>query len=64
MIIEAELPNRLYRGKVRDTFDLGDGLMLMVATDRISAFDVVLPQRHTKQGPGAVPHLRLLVSSH
>lgn len=30
------------RGKVRDTFDLGDQL-LMVATDRISAFDSVLP---------------------
>ena len=31
------------RGKVRDTFQLGDGTLLMVATDRISAFDVVLP---------------------
>jgi len=31
------------RGKVRDTFDLGDGTLLIVATDRISAFDVVLP---------------------
>lgn len=31
------------RGKVRDTFDLGDGTLLMVASDRISAFDVVLP---------------------
>jgi phosphoribosylaminoimidazole-succinocarboxamide synthase len=30
------------RGKVRDTFDLGDSL-LMVASDRLSAFDVVLP---------------------
>ena len=30
------------RGKVRDTYDLGDRL-LMVASDRISAFDVVLP---------------------
>ena len=30
------------RGKVRDTFDLGDHL-LMIATDRMSAFDVVLP---------------------
>ena len=50
MIIEAELPNRLYRGKVRDTFDLGDGLMLMVATDRISAFDVVLPNGIPNKG--------------
>jgi phosphoribosylaminoimidazole-succinocarboxamide synthase len=31
-----------FRGKVRDTYDLGD-LLLIVATDRISAFDVVLP---------------------
>ena len=30
------------RGKVRDVYDLGDKL-LIVATDRISAFDVVLP---------------------
>ncbi|MDQ6746796.1 MAG: phosphoribosylaminoimidazolesuccinocarboxamide synthase [Candidatus Dormibacteraeota bacterium] len=30
------------RGKVRDTFDMGDHL-LMIATDRMSAFDVVLP---------------------
>jgi phosphoribosylaminoimidazole-succinocarboxamide synthase len=34
--------NLFHRGKVRDTYDLGDRL-LMVATDRISAFDVVLP---------------------
>ncbi len=31
------------RGKVRDTFRLPDGSLLMVATDRLSAFDVVLP---------------------
>ena len=31
------------RGKVRDTFVLPDNTLLMVATDRISAFDVVLP---------------------
>ena len=43
MIIETPLPDRLYQGKVRDTFDLGGGLLLMVATDRVSAFDVVLP---------------------
>ena len=42
-IAETNLPNLLHRGKVRDTYDLGDGLLLMVATDRISAFDVVLP---------------------
>jgi phosphoribosylaminoimidazole-succinocarboxamide synthase len=33
----------LARGKVRDTYELDGGELLMVATDRISAFDVVLP---------------------
>lgn len=37
----TELPNLLARGKVRDIYDLGDELMI-VATDRISAFDVVM----------------------
>lgn len=32
----------LFRGKVRDVYDMGDA-MLLVATDRLSAFDVVLP---------------------
>jgi len=31
------------QGKVREMYDLGDGRLLMVATDRISVFDVVLP---------------------
>lgn len=43
MIIETDLPSILHRGKVRDTYLLNDGQLLMVATDRISAFDVVLP---------------------
>jgi len=34
---------RLHRGKVRDLYALGDDHMLLVATDRLSAFDVVLP---------------------
>ena len=42
-VLQTDLPNLLHRGKVRDTYRLGDGLLLMVATDRISAFDVVLP---------------------
>jgi phosphoribosylaminoimidazole-succinocarboxamide synthase len=33
----------LRSGKVRDLFDLGDDRLLLVASDRISAFDVVLP---------------------
>jgi phosphoribosylaminoimidazole-succinocarboxamide synthase len=43
MLTETHLPNLLHRGKVRDTYDLGDGRLLMVATDRISAFDSILP---------------------
>ncbi len=34
----------LSRGKVRDNYAVGDDLLLMVATDRISAFDVVMDQ--------------------
>ena len=33
----------VYHGKVRDVYNINDDLMVMVATDRISAFDVVLP---------------------
>ena len=33
-----------YQGKVRDTYDLGDGRIVLVTTDRISAFDHVLNQ--------------------
>ena len=42
VLLETPLPNLAHRGKVRDIYDLGDRL-LIVATDRISAFDVVLP---------------------
>ncbi|MFB0559034.1 MAG: phosphoribosylaminoimidazolesuccinocarboxamide synthase [Dehalococcoidales bacterium] len=43
VLINAELPLPLFiRGKVRDTYDVGN-LLLIVATDRISAFDSVLP---------------------
>jgi phosphoribosylaminoimidazole-succinocarboxamide synthase len=34
----------VYRGKVRDLYDAGDGLLLMVASDRLSAFDVVMAE--------------------
>tara|TARA_B100000315_G_scaffold239916_1_gene259205 strand:+ start:418 stop:1311 length:894 start_codon:yes stop_codon:yes gene_type:complete len=50
MLIETDLPNLLHRGKVRDTHLLGDDLLLMVATDRISAFDVVLPNGIPNKG--------------
>ena len=43
-VFETNLSGLLYRGKVRDTYDLGDDRLLMVASDRISAFDVVMNQ--------------------
>ncbi len=45
-LFHSELPHleRLNRGKVRDIYAVGGEHMLIVASDRISAFDVVLPQ--------------------
>ena len=34
----------VYHGKVRDVYTIDDNLMVMIATDRISAFDVILPE--------------------
>jgi len=34
----------VYRGKVREVYNINDELLVMVATDRLSAFDVVLPK--------------------
>jgi len=42
--------HRLHSGKVRDIFAVDDHRMLLVATDRVSAFDVVLPQRIADKG--------------
>jgi phosphoribosylaminoimidazole-succinocarboxamide synthase len=33
----------IYRGKVRDLYEIDEQHMLMIATDRLSAFDVILP---------------------
>ena len=33
-----------YKGKVRDVYTIDDKFLVMVVTDRISAFDVVLPE--------------------
>ncbi|MDE6452256.1 MAG: phosphoribosylaminoimidazolesuccinocarboxamide synthase, partial [Odoribacter sp.] len=34
----------IYKGKVRDVYDINDEYLVMVVSDRISAFDVVLPE--------------------
>jgi phosphoribosylaminoimidazole-succinocarboxamide synthase len=43
---DFEFPGQksVYHGKVRDVYNINDELLVMVATDRISAFDVVLPR--------------------
>jgi phosphoribosylaminoimidazole-succinocarboxamide synthase len=42
-MVESDLPLKLFsRGKVRDTYELGPNQLLMVATDRLSAFDHIL----------------------
>ncbi len=48
-LTKTDLPRPAQRGKVRDIYDLGDAL-LFVATDRISAFDVVLPTGVPERG--------------
>ena len=40
----------VYHGKVRDVYDINDDLLVMVATDRISAFDVILPKGNPFKG--------------
>src|SRR5258708_29835343 len=41
-LLQSSLPFPVRRGKVRDVYDLGQSL-LIVATDRISAFDCIMP---------------------
>ncbi|HQL54743.1 MAG TPA: phosphoribosylaminoimidazolesuccinocarboxamide synthase, partial [Phycisphaerae bacterium] len=43
VIRKTDLPELVNRGKVRDVYKLG-GRLMIVATDRISAFDVVMDQ--------------------
>lgn len=40
----------VYHGKVRDVYNINDDLMVMIATDRISAFDVILPKGIPSKG--------------
>ena len=41
-----QFPGQLskYKGKVRDVYELEGGMLIMIATDRLSAFDVVMPE--------------------
>ena len=45
LVPESQLPlPLLHRGKVRDVYEVNSDTLLMIASDRVSAFDVVLPQ--------------------
>ncbi|MDA8392383.1 MAG: phosphoribosylaminoimidazolesuccinocarboxamide synthase, partial [Actinomycetota bacterium] len=45
-----ETLRKLHSGKVRDVYDAGGGRLLMVASDRLSAFDVVLAETVPDKG--------------
>src|SRR6202161_1419491 len=47
--VTVELP-RVHSGKVRELYDAGDGRLLLVASDRVSAFDVVMAEPITDKG--------------
>ena len=49
MPIQVDLPH-LYSGKVRDIYDAGDGRLLLVTSDRMSAFDVVMDEPIADKG--------------
>ena len=47
--MSVDLPP-LHSGKVRDLYDAGDGRLLMVASDRVSAFDVIMAEPIAEKG--------------
>jgi phosphoribosylaminoimidazole-succinocarboxamide synthase len=50
-VLDTQVPLPLiYGGKVRDMYEVGDGRLLMVASDRVSAFDVILSQPIPRKG--------------
>ena len=49
-LCETNLEWPLYRGKVRDTYRLNEETLLVISTDRVSAFDVVLRQPIPQKG--------------
>ena len=48
---------RIHRGKVRDVYAIDADSLLIVATDRLSAFDVILPDRDSREGAHPQQHL-------
>src|ERR1700745_2694376 len=53
----SDLPlPRIGRGKVRDIYAVGDDRVLLLTTDRISAFDVVMAETIPMKGQGVTQH--------
>ena len=50
VILKSNLNNLIHQGKVRDTHSFRDNQLLMVSTDRISAYDVVMPNGIPNKG--------------
>jgi phosphoribosylaminoimidazole-succinocarboxamide synthase len=50
VITKTDFPGLKYRGKVRDTYQLDNKHLLMIATDRISVFDIVLSEGIPNKG--------------
>ena len=42
-----QFPNQksVYKGKVREVYNINNDLLVMIASDRLSAFDVILPKQ-------------------
>ncbi len=49
-VLSTHLPGLVHRGKVRDTYRVDDGVLMMIATDRISAFDVIMDDPVPQKG--------------
>ena len=51
VVTESRLPlPRVYKGKVRDIYEVDDDRLLLVASDRVSAFDVVMEEAIPRKG--------------
>ena len=58
---DAQAPGTSHSGKVRDLYELADGRLLMVACDRISAYDFVLEPDDPRQGRDPHPDVAVVV---
>ena len=47
-----QFPNQksVYKGKVREVYNINDDLLVMIASDRLSAFDVIMPRQIPYKG--------------